>query len=548
MRRPHAWTILVIVAGLAGLFFAGFSTYDFVAHLDRQVHGIHCSFIPGIEDTDATGSTGCHVTLMSPYSSVMRASIWGGLPISLPAMSVFAFLVFFAASLPVLGRQRDPRATLFLLLATLLPVAASAVMGYLSLVTLDAACKLCIGIYASSGAAFLGALLLYLRARKGPATDHEAAADPVPEPVGWSRLGVAFVVGVLFVAVPSMVYAAGSPEFDRYIGECGALEQMPSEDLLVPLGPQNQSVNVVEVFDPLCPACKGFEDRFDAQQASAEVNRRVLLFPLDDECNWMVDDAIHAGACAVSEAVLCARDTSGVEPEAVIDWAFENQVSLREGAEADPESAARRAREQFPALAECIGSPQARAQLNNGLRFAVANQMPIITPQVFVNGLRMCDEDTDLGMDFALRRLIDRAAADGIRPWAEPSESVAAPEPPPTRSARRGRPTIQLRPNTEGPTDAPAPSPAEPGADAEGEPPEALEAEGGEMDEAPDPEPADPAAEPSPSEPAPPEGDEGVELRPPSVRVGPGVGMGAAAMDPAPADPAAMNAAEEEAP
>ncbi len=537
MNRPHAWTILVIVAGLAGLFFAGFSTYDFVQHLDRQVHGIHCSFIPGIEDTDASGATGCHVTLMSPYSSVMRASIWGGLPISLPAMSVFAFLIFFAASLPVLGRQRDPRAALFLLLATLLPVTASAVMGYLSLVTLDAACKLCIGIYSASALAFFGALMLYLRARKG---EPEPGDDESEPPVGWGRLGIAFALGVVFVALPSAVYAAGAPEFDRYIGECGELAEMPSEDLLVPLGPQNQSVNVVEVFDPLCPACKGFEERFDAQAGSGEVNRRVLLFPLDDECNWMVDDAIHAGACAISEAVLCARDTSGVEPEAVIDWAFENQVSIREGAEADPESAAERAKAEFPALAECIGSPQARAQLNNGLRFAVANQMPIITPQVFVNGLRMCDEDTDLGMDFALRRLIDRAEPDGIRAWSEPSESIAAPEPPPRAPTRRGRPTIQLRPNTEGPSQPAAATEALPETETEAEGAPEAETTGEAAAELPPndaegaPEADAPVEEPTPSEPAPPEGDEGTAL-PPST-------MGPSAM----AAPAAtMNATEE---
>lgn len=521
MNRPHVWTVLVIVAAIAGLFFAGFSTYDFVAHLDRQVHGIHCSFIPGIEETDATGSTGCHVTLMSPYSSVMRASIWGGLPISLPAMSVFAFLLFYAASLPILGRQRDPRATLFLLLGTLVPVGASAVMGYLSIVTLDAACKLCIGIYVSSGLTFVGALLLFLRARKGE--DDEAPEDRAP--LGWGRLAAAFAVGVLFVAVPTVVYAGTAPDFERYVGECGELAQMPSEDLLVPLGPQNQGVNVVEVFDPLCPACKGFEERFDAQAASAEVNRRVLLFPLDDECNWMVDDAIHAGACAISEAVLCARDTAGVEPEAVIDWAFTNQLSIREGAEADPDSAAQRARDQFPALAECIGSPQARAQLNNGLRFAVDNQMPIITPQVFVNGLRMCDEDTDLGMDFALRRLIDRSAADGIRPWAEPSDSVAAPEPPPSRAARRGRPTIQLRPNTESAADEPATD--EPAAPTEGAEPELARGEGsdtaGEETEQETAEGAapEPVEEPSPSEPAPPEGDEAAESPPSASAMGP---------------------------
>ena len=28
-------------------------------------------------------------------------------------------------------------------------------------------------------------------------------------------------------------------------------------------------------------------------------------------------------------------------------------------------------------------------------------------PQVFVEGVKLCDEDTDLGLDFALSRLLD---------------------------------------------------------------------------------------------------------------------------------------------
>ena len=46
--RPHPWTALLLLASVAGFAFAAVSTYDFVAHLDRQVHGIHCSFLPGL--------------------------------------------------------------------------------------------------------------------------------------------------------------------------------------------------------------------------------------------------------------------------------------------------------------------------------------------------------------------------------------------------------------------------------------------------------------------------------------------------------------------
>ena len=97
MRR--AALLVCLLSCVAGLFFAGFSTHDFVQHLDRQVHGIHCSFVPGLSTADVSGTSGCHVTLMSPYSSVLRSHVWGGIPVSLPAMGVFAFLFAFAAGI-----------------------------------------------------------------------------------------------------------------------------------------------------------------------------------------------------------------------------------------------------------------------------------------------------------------------------------------------------------------------------------------------------------------------------------------------------------------
>ena len=110
--------IIALIAIAAGFMFAATSTYDFVAHLDRQVHGLHCSFLPGVGTPDATGTSGCHVTLMSPYSSIMRDTIWGGIPISLPAMAVFAFLGFWGVMLLVNDKKHDPNATGFFALAT----------------------------------------------------------------------------------------------------------------------------------------------------------------------------------------------------------------------------------------------------------------------------------------------------------------------------------------------------------------------------------------------------------------------------------------------
>lgn len=420
--KPRPWTVAIALGALVGFVFAWVSTADFAAHLDRQVHGIHCSFLPGVGAPDVSGASGCHVTLMSPYSSVLRQSVWGGVPISLPAMSVFGFIGFFAVAMVLLGWQRDRRATGFLLAATALPLATSVVMAGISFVTLGAACKLCIGIYLSSALVFVGAAGLFwgaVRATDGGARQGGTSGrdDPRSAPVGVLVLAGAFVFGVCCVLLPAVVYAAAAPDYSDYVGTCGTLNR-PGDphQVLIDIGDQGGSVTTIEVLDPLCPACRGFEQRLDASGLDDELSRKALLFPLDDRCNWMVDEAIHPGACTVSEAMLCA----GPRSDEVLEWAFDEQEEIREATAEDPEAAAHMVAERFPDLASCVGSANVRARLNRALRWAVANEMPVLTPQVYVDGVRLCDSDTDLGMDYALARLVDRAEAGTLVPEEAP--------------------------------------------------------------------------------------------------------------------------------
>lgn len=476
--RPHPLTLVLLLAALAGLGFAGFATYDFVAHLDRQVHGLHCSFFPGIGATDVTGASGCHVTLMSSYSSVFRTDIWGGLPIALPAMSVFSFLAFFAVFLIVTRRQKDSRATLFLLLGTLLPVLTSAGLGYVSLVTLGTACKLCVGIYVSSGVAFVAAAGLYVIARRAADdSPEEGALTPPAEEMTPKTLAVAFAVGVAFVGVPALAYALGAPEFDEYIGACGQLAEVEDEGgVLMPLGAPLPGVPVIEVLDPLCGACRGFEQRLGAVEAASGISRRVLLFPLDKTCNWMIDDTIHPGACAISEAVICAQDDAAD----VLDWAFANQDAILTAARADADAAARMARERFPDLAPCIGSAAARARLNLSLRWAVDHELPVLTPQLYVGQTRLCDADTDLGLDYVLTQLIERTpSASAPRPTRPLVAGEAVPAThrigAPGRVAERVRPPPRPAapiPPSVAPEDDVAPAVGEPADEAPEAPPE----------------------------------------------------------------------------
>ncbi len=388
--------IVALASSALGLLFASISTYDFAAHLDRQVHGLHCSLLPGLGTPDISGESGCHVTLMSPYSSVLRESIWGGIPISLPAMAVFAFLLFWGASLVLLDRTRDVRATGFYALASAVPTLTSLAMAIVSLSALDALCKVCLGIYLSSAACSLGAFFTWRRAQ------NEAA--PPSSTLSNQALGLSFLLGCAFVFVSVGAYAATAPDFDSYVGACGKLEK-PSDagNVLIPLGGPQDGPQVIEVLDPLCSACRAFEHRFSALSASEKTRRMAMLFPLDNQCNWMVESAVHPGACAISEAMLCAGD----QAHEVLTWAFDEQDEILAAERTNKGSAQKLAIERFPAVAGCIGTTKTKARLNKALRWAVDNRLPVLTPQLYVNGTRLCDADTDLGLDYMLSRLVD---------------------------------------------------------------------------------------------------------------------------------------------
>jgi len=440
---------VVLLGALVGIVFAGVSTYDFVQHLDRQVHSLHCSFIPGMGH--GAGESGCQIAMMSPYSSVLRARVWGGIPIALPAMAVFAFIAFYGLDLLVTRKMQDRRATAFLALATGLPACTSIVMLTISLAKLGTTCKLCVGIYLASAMCLTGGVVLWRRAMRVES----------PEPVAGNRfLGVMFGVGVAFVVVPTVLYLAMAPDHSKFLGTCENLTK--SDDpygvmIRVDRGAAAKAVPALEILDPLCPACRAFEQRLESSGLAARLDRKAILFPLDTECNWMISETTHPGACTVSEAVLCAGDRA---PE-VLAWAFEVQDHIRAEAKTDPTAAARIVKQRFPELATCVGSAEARSRLNKSMRWTVAHNIRVLTPQLFVDNVKLCDEDVDLGLEYALTRMLD-AHDNGVRLGPPPAELPPPPPPPPASEPPAGHHgEADHTPATDKPSEKPADKPAD---------------------------------------------------------------------------------------
>lgn len=449
-KAPIWPSVLALLAAGLGFAFALSSTLDYTSHLDRQVHDLHCSFIPGLAG-EASQEGACRAAMYSSYSALFKDRYWGGIPISLPAVGAFGFFAAFALYL-LLARDRAPRrAHQFLFVAGLTPLAVSAVMFVISLTKLGQFCKTCVGIYSASvllAIAGVGALVGDLRrgraaleafrrspgkqvfpppakaavdlekAEKGalevaptlPEGEVPAVETPGDEPFTPPRTGGPLLVPAwllalaVFSAVPALLYVSALPNFATYITGCGKLENPadPTNALLrfTPAGARQPATMVV---DPLCPTCKAFHQRLVNEGIFDKLDTTLVLFPLDNECNWMLDRALHPGACVVSKAVLCS-DRRALQ---VLEWAYENQESLLEAAKGQGGVAELRGRirDRWPGLDQCIDSKETKQRLERTLRFAVQNQLPVSTPQLYLDGVRLCDEDSDIGLSYTLSKL-----------------------------------------------------------------------------------------------------------------------------------------------
>ena len=379
--------ILVVVAAGVGAWLAGTSTRDFATHLDGQVHALTCSVVPGAQGT--LGASGCKDAMLSPYSSIWRDRFWGGVPVALGGLAVFAFIAALAFG-QALSRTRTSHDTGFLLLAATVPVLTSAWFAWLSHEKVGSFCTVCLGIYGASAATWVLAWIAHLRT--------PGSLAPAP----WGRWLLWFVEGCAFVGLVGWLWTSAAPSDRDSLNGCGTLVAEDKAEILVSLPRLAGSAPALLAIDPLCPACRAFDTRLRQSGLESRLGIDLLLFPLDSKCNWMVKDSLHPGACALSEAILCAPASA----RQILQWSFDNQPRLLELGRSDDKGLRKEVRARFPAVGRCLGSAKAKAKVNKSLRFAVANAMQVLTPQLFVNGTRLCDEDTDLGLEYTLGQML----------------------------------------------------------------------------------------------------------------------------------------------
>jgi uncharacterized membrane protein len=397
---PRRLALLAAAAAALGFVFSAYSTYDYAEQLDRQVHAVHCSFIPGLP-ASSDGDNSCKAALFSAYSALFRATFWGGVPISLFAMGAFGFFFAFGLYLSMARVHVARRAHAFFAVASLAPLGASIAMFFVTVVHLHGFCKLCVGIYVSSLVLAVAAALacrVHAGERRPPVPGAGSPLGGWAPPVLWlAGLGVAS-------ALPAIAYATSLPDYRPLLAKCGklAITSEPHNSLLK-LPTAHPTRGVVLFEDPLCPTCRSFHDRLLDEGVFERLNVTLVMFPLDSECNWMLDRALHPGACLMAKAVLCGGDDKA---RAILEWSYDRQDELKEAGERGSPALLAKITERWGhAVAECVGSAAATTRLNQHLHFAANNHIAISTPQMFLGDQRICDEDTDLGMKYTLAQL-----------------------------------------------------------------------------------------------------------------------------------------------
>lgn len=148
---------------------------------------------------------------------------------------------------------------------------------------------------------------------------------------------------------------------------------------------------VVVFSDFQCPACRGFAEFFETEVLPAVGDRvRIVYkhFPLEPECNPLLRQVVHAGACEASEAAEAARVLGGSEAFwRMHDRLFQAQDELGQA----PWAALAQEAGVDPArLSEMVAANAHRDRIVEDARLGERLQIQS-TPTVYLDGRKMED-------------------------------------------------------------------------------------------------------------------------------------------------------------
>lgn len=377
--------LLILVAGLAGLGFAGASAW---VHHRLLTDPSYTSFC------DVNATFNCSQVYLSQYGSFQGIStalfglIWFGVAVLLAA---------FATPAPAGAKTVSSPAGAYLFAWSTIGLAVVLYLAYASFFVLGTACLLCLGTYVAVAVIFLAS-----------GTASSVPVGQLPGRIGsdlqaLSQNTPAFVAALVFVVgagaalawfpkdnlpkvgeAPTNQAAQAAPAADAVAQWLAEFDAKPRVDVGVPA--DGAKVVIVKWNDFQCPSCReGFVwhkpllEKF-AQSHPGAIKYVVKDFPLEGECNFSTPNMNHFAACEASVALRLAREAGRADE--MEKWLFDNQ----------PQLTADKVREGYQTVTGRTDFTERYSTVLADVRQDVSDGVALQigqTPTYFINGVRV---------------------------------------------------------------------------------------------------------------------------------------------------------------
>ncbi len=240
------------------------------------------------------------------------------------------------------------------------------------------------------------------RAEGAPAVDEagqgRAAAPAQPAHRRPAALPAWLVALGVFAVMPALLYVSALPSYASYMTGCGKLEK-PTEPNNVAASTSRaraRSSRRRSSSIPLCPTCKAFHQRLVAEGVLRQARHDARALPARQRVQLDARPAAPPGRVPRLEGDPLQR-TGGAMRRARVGLREPGRPARGRQGRGGPRQRCRRhdPRQRWPGPRRSASTRRRRSSGSSAsCASSVENKLPVSTPQLFLGGTRLCDEDT----------------------------------------------------------------------------------------------------------------------------------------------------------
>lgn len=381
MKTQKFWILTAIVAT-----FLALATHGYLTVQNYRLKG-------GVAESKSVcninSQFNCDAVALSSYSEV------AGIPVAVWGLATNGVLLFFLILLLTRVSADHARLARFTFGLSALVLAASLVMGAISMTQLATYCLFCIAAYALSAIQAFAAF--QVTRDENPKAPFKLDVLPAFQEQRWMIIMIVLIPAFAWLGHRMARDAYGRAIPPHLIEESVAFwktsatnEFNLSEGLTYTVGnPAEAKMNIVEFADFLCPHCKTAATPLHIFTQSRQDVRLVFKpYPLDGTCNAGISQKGDGYRCKLAAVTLCAEQLAQ-KGWVAHDWIFARQSELKSSDwDQDLQTIAKETGAGFDQLKACVESPDTNALL---LRLTAEGSKAKIqgTPSIFVNGKKL---------------------------------------------------------------------------------------------------------------------------------------------------------------